>query len=45
LVEKTKPLPAKGPIQGSPDKQKYYQNPSVRSVLEAFSGEIIDIRE
>jgi hypothetical protein len=30
---------------GGADKQKYYKHPAVRNVLEAFSGEIIDIRE
>jgi DNA polymerase-3 subunit gamma/tau len=45
LTGKPKPLPTDEPAQGVPDKQKYYENPSVRSVLEAFSGEIIDIRE
>jgi DNA polymerase-3 subunit gamma/tau len=45
LAGKPKPLPADAPVQGPADKQKYYQNPSVRSVLEAFSGEIIDVRE
>lgn len=45
LPGKAKPLPADVPAQGQPDKQKYYKNPSVRSVLETFSGEIIDIRE
>ncbi len=45
LAGRSKPLPTDAPAQGSPDKQKYYNNPSVRSVLETFSGEIIDIRE
>jgi DNA polymerase-3 subunit gamma/tau len=34
-----------GSPSGGTDKQKYYQNPTVRSVLEAFSGDIIEIRE
>ncbi|MFA7256366.1 MAG: DNA polymerase III subunit gamma/tau [Kiritimatiellales bacterium] len=45
LAGKPKALPTDAPAQGVLDKQKYYENPSVRSVLEAFSGEIIDIRE
>ncbi len=45
LAGRQKPLPADTSPKGSPDKQKYYSNPSVRSVLETFSGEIIDIRE
>jgi DNA polymerase-3 subunit gamma/tau len=45
LTGRPKPLPTDAPAKGSLDKQKYYNNPSVRSVLEAFSGEIIDIRE
>ncbi|MDD3276242.1 MAG: DNA polymerase III subunit gamma/tau [Kiritimatiellales bacterium] len=45
LAGKPKPLPADAPAQGIQDKQKYYSNPAVRSVVEAFSGEIIDIRE
>ena len=45
LAGKTKPLPTDAPAQGIQDKQKYYSNPSVRSVLETFSGEIIEIRE
>ena len=45
LTGKPNPLPTDAPAQGAPDKQKYYKNPSVRSVLEAFSGEIVDIRE
>ena len=45
LAGRQKTLPAGIPEQGVPDKQKYYNNPSVRSVLEAFSGEITDIRE
>ncbi len=45
LAGKPKPLPADAPVQGSPDTKKYYENPSVRSVLEAFSGEITDVRE
>lgn len=46
LAEKACPLPADNtPRQSSPDKQKYYNNPSVRSVVETFSGEIIDVRE
>ena len=45
LTGKPKPLPTDAPAQGVPDKQKYYNNPSVRSVLETFSGEITDIRE
>ncbi|HNX53548.1 MAG TPA: DNA polymerase III subunit gamma/tau [Pontiellaceae bacterium] len=45
LAGKTKPLPTDAPVQGIQDKQKYYSNPSVRSVLETFSGEIIEIRE
>lgn len=43
------PLPADKPAapHGDPldNKQKYYTNPAVRSVLEAFSGDIIDIRQ
>jgi DNA polymerase-3 subunit gamma/tau len=42
---KPNPAPSAAPVSGVADKQKYYSNPSVRSVLEAFSGEIIDIRE
>jgi len=45
LTGKPKLLPTDAPARGVPDKQKYYTNPSVRSVLEAFSGEITDIRE
>jgi len=45
LAGRQKTLPAGVPAQGVPDRQKYYSNPSVRSVLEAFSGEIVDIRE
>lgn len=45
LAGKSKPLPADAPVQNTQDKQKYYNNPSVRSVLETFSGVITDIRE
>ncbi|MCU0858062.1 MAG: DNA polymerase III subunit gamma/tau [Pontiellaceae bacterium] len=45
VAGKPKPLPSDSPQRGVPDKQKYYSNPSVRSVVETFSGEIIDIRE
>ncbi|MFA6173875.1 MAG: DNA polymerase III subunit gamma/tau [Kiritimatiellales bacterium] len=45
LAGKPKPLPTDTPAQGPQDKQKYYNNPSVRSVLETFSGVITDIRE
>ncbi len=45
LAGKPKPLPTDAPVHGKQDKQKYYSNPSVRSVLEAFSGEITDVRE
>lgn len=45
LAGKPKPLPSDAPVPGRADKQKYYQNPAIRSVLETFSGEIIDVRE
>lgn len=45
LAGRPKPLPTDMPAPGTSDKQKYYNNPAVRSVLEAFSGEITDIRE
>jgi DNA polymerase-3 subunit gamma/tau len=45
LTGKSKPLPTDVPTQNPQDKQKYYNNPSVRSVLETFSGIITDIRE
>jgi DNA polymerase III gamma/tau subunit len=45
LAGKPKLLPTDAPARGVLDKQKYYTNPSVRSVLETFSGEITDIRE
>ena len=45
LTGKSKPLPTDAPVQNAQDKQKYYNNPSVRSVLETFSGVITDIRE
>lgn len=45
LAGRQKTGPSGVPSQGVTDKQKYYSNPSVRSVLEAFSGEIVDIRE
>jgi DNA polymerase-3 subunit gamma/tau len=45
LAGKSKPLPTDAPASNSPNKQTYYNNPSVRSVLETFSGVITDIRE
>ena len=40
-----RPLPSDTAEPDAPDRKKYYDNPSVRSVLEAFSGEITDIRK
>jgi DNA polymerase III gamma/tau subunit len=45
LAGKPKPLPTDAPAPGAPNKKKYYESPSVRSVLETFNGEITDIRE
>lgn len=45
LAGTPKPLPTDAPVQSPQNKQKYYSNPSVRSVLEAFNGEITDVRE
>lgn len=45
MAGRSKPLPTDTPATGASDKQKYYNHPAVRSVLEAFSGEITDIRE
>lgn len=39
------PLPADRPAGGTPDKADYYNNQAVRSVLEAFSGDIDEIRK
>ena len=33
------------PAATATDKQKYYNHPAVRSVVEAFSGQIIEVRE
>jgi DNA polymerase-3 subunit gamma/tau len=38
-------LPAQQPPQDGLDKNDYYNNPAVRSVLEAFSGDIAEIRK
>lgn len=40
-----KSVPTGEAVRGAPDKKKYYKNPSVLKVLEAFSGEITEIRE
>ncbi|MCC7300914.1 MAG: DNA polymerase III subunit gamma/tau [Verrucomicrobia bacterium] len=45
LAGSLKCLPTDTPVQGLTDKQKYYTNPAVRSVMETFSGEIFDIRK
>lgn len=45
LAGKTATAPAEIPHHFVPDKKKYYENPSVRSVLETFSGDIIEIRK
>jgi DNA polymerase-3 subunit gamma/tau len=45
LAGRAKPVASAAPAPGASDKQKYYNNPAVRSVLETFSGDIIDIRE
>jgi DNA polymerase III subunit gamma/tau len=37
------PPPAEGPTQSG--RQDWYQDPSVRKVLNAFNGEIIEVRE
>ncbi len=38
--------PAPKPMSnGAPDKKQYYENPAVRSVLEAFSGDIETVRK
>ncbi len=39
------PLPSDQPVQTRLNKKDYYNNPAVRSVLEAFSGDIADIRK
>jgi len=41
----TQSRPGAAPSAGLPDKRTYYNNPAVRSVLEAFSGEIVEVRE
>jgi len=42
LAVKAAPKPAPS---GNPDKTRYYENPAVRSVLEAFSGDIETVRK
>ncbi len=41
----TQLIPVSKQIKNSSDKQIYYDNPSVRNVLETFNGDIIDIRK
>jgi hypothetical protein len=45
LNERPSPMTTETSVKMGSEKEKYYKNPAVRSVLETFSGEITDIRK